>query len=124
MGAQPTHDLTIKTGEYNDRQTGETKGRWLKIGTVFRHDDGGTSIKLDCLPVGLPDWNGWVNVFPRTDQQGNGAQAPRAQHNGNGNGQAYRQQQAAPPGYPQQPPPQAYQQPPAPATRFDDDVPF
>jgi len=67
MSARPTHDLSIKTGEYTDRQTGEQKARWLRIGSVFRHDDGSTSIKLDCLPLGLPDWNGWVNVFPRED---------------------------------------------------------
>ena len=67
---QATHDLAIKTGEY--QSNGQTKGRWLKIGTVFRHDDGGTSIKLDAMPVGLVDWNGWVNVFPR-DQSGRAA---------------------------------------------------
>ena len=70
MSARPTHDLCIKTGEYIDPQTGEQKSRWLKIGTVFKHDDGGTSIKLDAIPVGLPDWNGWVNVFPRQRNQG------------------------------------------------------
>lgn len=41
MSARPTHDLVIKVGEYNDRETGETKARWLTIGTVFRHDEGG-----------------------------------------------------------------------------------
>ena len=69
MSARPTHDLSIKTGEYTDRQTGEQKARWLRIGSVFRHDDGATSIKLDCLPLGLPDWNGWVNVFPREERR-------------------------------------------------------
>jgi hypothetical protein len=68
MSAKPTHDLAIKTGEYNDSNTGQTKGRWLRIGTVIRHDDGGTSIKLDCVPVGLPAWDGWVSVFPREEQ--------------------------------------------------------
>lgn len=102
--AQATHDLTIKTGEYNDRQSGETKGRWLKVGTVFRHEDGGTSIKLDCIPVGLPDWNGWISVFPR-EQQGEAAPPPaRGRHNGNG--------QAQP------------RQAPAQSSRFDDEVPF
>ena len=84
MAAQATHDLAIKTGEYTDRTTGEVKARWLKIGTVFKHDDGGTSIKLDSLPIGLPEWNGWVNVFKREDQrQGGSAQQP-APHRGNG----------------------------------------
>lgn len=59
----------MKTGEYQDRN-GQTKGRWQRIGTVFRHDDGGTSIKLDCVPLGLPEWDGWVNVFKREDPQG------------------------------------------------------
>jgi hypothetical protein len=103
--AQATHDLTIKTGEYSDRQSGETKGRWLKIGTVFRHDDGGTSIKLDCIPVGLPEWNGWISVFPRHEQQAEAAPPPaRARHSGNG--QARQVQQHAP------------------VSRFDDEVPF
>lgn len=96
--AKPTHDLAVKTGEYTDRQTGQTKARWLRIGTVFRHDEGGTSIKLDALPVGCPDWDGWVSVFKREDKQGQGygQQAPQ------------RQQQGA------QPMP----------TDFDDDIPF
>ena len=68
MSAKPTHDLAIKTGEYNDSSTGQMKGRWLRIGTVIRHDDGGSSIKLDCVPVGLPEWDGWVSVFPREEQ--------------------------------------------------------
>ena len=68
MSAKPTHDLAIKTGEYQDSNTGQMKGRWLRIGTVIRHDDGGSSIKLDCVPVGLPEWDGWVSVFPREEQ--------------------------------------------------------
>ena len=73
--ARPTHDLAIKTGEYQDRQ-GQKKGRWLRIGAVVRHDDGGTSIKLDAVPVGLPGWDGWVNVFPRDPHDGRSAHQP------------------------------------------------
>lgn len=109
MSAYPTHDLAVKVGEYQDR-SGQTKGRWQRIGTVFKHDDGGTSIKLDAIPVGVPDWNGWVSVFKRDDQKqgqqgqqgGYQGQQPQQQHRGNG------QQQHAPP--PQQ--------------DFDDDIPF
>lgn len=106
MAAQPTHDLAIKTGEY--QSNGETKARWLKIGTVFKHDDGGTSIKLECLPVGLTDWNGWVSVFKRDEQrqgQGNGAQQ-QAPRRGNGTGRGNGQQA-----------PQNF-------AEFDDDIPF
>ncbi len=87
MSATPTHDLCIKQGEYID-SNGEQKGRWLTIGTIFRHDDGGTSIKLDCVPIGNPDWNGWVSVFPRKPREGRGHgrgmdfQAPRQQSQG------------------------------------------
>jgi len=68
MAARPTHDLAVKTGEYLDH-TGQPKGRWLTVGTVFRHDDGGTSIKLDAIPLGLPEWGGWISVFPRKPRE-------------------------------------------------------
>ncbi len=113
MSARPTHDLVIKTGEYPDRETGEMKARWLTIGTVFKHDEGGTSIKLDCLPVGLPDWTGWVNVYPRRPHQQD-VQAPPSQPRRNGNGQSDGRgngsQGARPTATPHQ--------------DFDDDIPF
>jgi hypothetical protein len=73
MPATPTHDLAIKTGEYTDHATGQTKGRWLRVGTVFRHDNGGLSIKLESLPIGMPEWQGWISVFRRDERNGNGA---------------------------------------------------
>jgi hypothetical protein len=91
MSAKPTHDLAIKTGEYNDSSTGQMKGRWLRIGTVIRHDDGGSSIKLDCVPVGLPEWDGWVSVFPREEQDNVSNNQSRSNNrppqNAQGNGQ-------------------------------------
>lgn len=116
MSTTPTHDLCIKTGEYTDRN-GEQKGRWLTIGTVFRHDDGGSSIKLDCFPVGVPDWSGWVSVFkkkPREEQSGQQFQAPQPEGRypnsaSQGNRSGYRQPPAPPA---------------APPTDFDDDIPF
>jgi hypothetical protein len=94
MPAQPTHDLAIKTGEYTDYASGQPKGRWLRVGTVFKHDNGGISIKLDCLPTGLPEWEGWISVFRREER----------------NSEAARQTAAPPPdtGRPD----------------FDDDIPF
>jgi hypothetical protein len=102
-----THDLVIKTGEYNDCETGET------------------SIKLDCLPVGLPDWNGWVSVFPR-DRTGRGI-----------GGQPQDHGQTRPPGRtPQQGEHSGYSNPGQgqpnwgqgqalpPQQTFDDDIPF
>lgn len=111
MSARPTHDLVIKTGEYADRETGEIKSRWLTIGTVFKHDDGGTSIKLDCVPVGLPDWQGWVSVFPRR-QHGSDFQAPpnHTRRNSQNPGRSNNSRQGARTAEPRQ--------------DFDDDIPF
>lgn len=75
--AQATHDLSVKTGEYQDRQTGQVKNRWLRIGTAFQHDDGGLSIKLDCVPLGQ-EWDGWVSMFLRDQGQPQGYQQPQA----------------------------------------------
>jgi len=84
-----THDLVVKTGTYTDRTTGEIKNRFKNIGFVMKHDDGGSSIKLECLPVGVPNWDGWVSVFKKDDQKGAGGQQ-------GGNRPAQRQQQAVP----------------------------
>lgn len=113
MSAQATHDLVIKNGEYQDHMSGETKARWLNIGTLFTHDDGGLSLKLDCVPIGVPEWQGWVKVYPKKPREnaGGGYQAP-AQSRGYGQPQAAPQQRRAAP-----PPPQA-------AADFDDDIPF
>ena len=101
MATTYTHDLAIKTGEYQDA-TGQTKGRWLHIGKVFKHDDGGTTIKLDAMPVGLPAWEGWVSVFKRRERDGKG--------------QAYQGQGAGP----QTPPGGGY----GGSQHEDDDIPF
>jgi hypothetical protein len=123
MSAQPTHDITVKIGEYQDRN-GDTKGRWLRIGTVFRHDDGGTSIKLDAMPVGVPEWDGWCSVFKREqrDQQGQGqGQGQPRGNNGQGQNQPRNNQSQ---GYSSnrrqyaEGPPNDSQMP------FDDDIPF
>lgn len=116
MSTTATHDLCIKTGEYTDRN-GEQKGRWLNIGTVFRHDDGGTSIKLTALPIGVPDWQGWVSVFKREPRE-DGRQGPQGfQAPDPGN----RYPNSAASGSRGMHRPQA-----APATPadFDDDIPF
>jgi hypothetical protein len=67
MAMRPTHDLLVKTGSYTDRD-GAPKNRWLKIGSRFQRDDGSEAIKLDCLPVGIPEWSGWVSVYPVKDK--------------------------------------------------------
>ena len=104
--AKPTHNLVIKTGEYID-YNGSPKGRWLHIGKVFRYEDGGTSIKLDCIPI-LKDWDGWVSVFKIEDKDQASSAAPATT--------------AAPAAAPRQraPAPAA----PQAAAAFNDDIPF
>ena len=101
MAAKATHNLVVKTGEYVCPRTGQTKGRWQHIGKVFKHDDGGTSIKLDAIPI-LKDWDGWVSIFPIDDQN---------------SGQQTQQQPQTQPAPQSIPPTQAYDQEP-------DEVPF
>jgi hypothetical protein len=48
MGARPTHDIAVKTGQYT--KDGENRNSYQKIGAVFKHDDGGTSINLNPKP--------------------------------------------------------------------------
>lgn len=68
--AKHLYDLAVKTGEYIDNRTGEQKGRWLRIGAMFEYSDGRRSIKLDALPVGLKEWDGWVSCFEARRQGG------------------------------------------------------
>lgn len=76
------YELTAKTGTY--QKDGQEKSRYQRIGTVFERDDGSLSAKIDCMPVGAPDWNGWVNFFePRMKEDGYQAAKQAAQpHDG------------------------------------------
>lgn len=67
MGMQRKKQIVANVGKYKtkDRNTGETveKNRYQNCGTLFERDDGSLCIKLDCLPIGCPDWNGWMNFY-------------------------------------------------------------
>lgn len=43
------------------------KMRYQKVGAVFESDKG-LSLKLDCLPVGAPEWNGWISLYVPKDK--------------------------------------------------------
>lgn len=88
--AKKLYDLAVKTGEYQDRATGQTKGRWQNVGAVMQADDGNKFIMLSKWfnPAGVPDLNGkgatsesiLLSMFAPKDQQGQApaAPAPRA----------------------------------------------
>ena len=61
MANHKKFDAVATVGEYKDRN-GETKKRYVNIGSVFESDDGRLSLKLDSVPVG-PEWSGWVSFY-------------------------------------------------------------
>ena len=67
--------LAVPAGEYTNAE-GEEKTRWLRIGVLFQKDKRYV-IKLDSIPIGLSEWEGWVQVFAeREDEGGGGRKAP------------------------------------------------
>ena len=58
------YDAVVVTGEYEDRNTGEKKKRYLNVGVVLQGDKG-LSLKLEALPV---NFNGWINFYEPKDQ--------------------------------------------------------
>lgn len=79
-------------GEYTNA-AGEKKKRWIRVGTLFKGEDGSLSQKLDVIPIG-PEWSGWFNLYPLDDpqQQGGGQQTQQQPQN------AAAQAQGAPDG--------------------------
>ncbi len=69
-------DACISDGEY--QKDGQTKKKWMKIGTVVQQDSGSLSMHL-------PLFDRWVNIFPKQQNQGQQQQQPPQQN--------YQQQQ-------------------------------
>lgn len=64
---KPVADLKFKARTYIDKD-GKEKGVWVKVGTLFSSPHGSNmTIKLDAVPVG--EWNGWLSVYKREDQE-------------------------------------------------------
>jgi hypothetical protein len=80
--AKCTHDAVITTGEYTDRESGETKKRYQKIGVVFTNEKGQMSMKLDALPCG-PNWSGFISLYEKDNDQPQPRQQQPAQPQGN-----------------------------------------
>lgn len=110
---QKLRDIAVKTGEYQDRASGQMKGRWQNVGALMKGDDGNEFIILHRWfnPAGVPNPDNRDSVLMscfRPQQQGQGQQ------------QATAPQQPAPGQYgAQQPAP-----PHPPGGEFDDEIPF
>jgi hypothetical protein len=84
--ATKLYDLAVKTGEYQDRQSGQMKGRWQNVGVVMKGDDGTPFVMLNAWfnPAGVPRKDGsesvLISCFKPDDQRqpaGGGQPAPR-----------------------------------------------
>lgn len=119
--AQKLRDIAVKTGEYLDRQSGQTKGRWQNVGALMKNDDGSEFIIMHRWfnPAGLPNPDNRDSVvlscFKPNRQQENSKLAA------NRSGYKQTSQNQLPPQQSQQLP---YGAPnPAQYDNFDDEIP-
>lgn len=58
-------DVKTVTDTYTDKQTGEVKKVYSKVGIALQENDGRISIKLNKTfnPAGCPVDNVWLNLF-------------------------------------------------------------
>lgn len=58
MASKKIRDVVVKIGEYTDRNTGETKGRFENVGALMQNDDDSGSyfimLKRTFNPAGVP----------------------------------------------------------------------
>ena len=57
--------LNVVHGKKNPKTD---KVHWHIVGTLMITDSDKMAIHLDSLPIGDPSWNGWLNVYPRTER--------------------------------------------------------
>jgi paraquat-inducible protein B len=61
------YDAIVKNGTYKDKNTGDDRTNWLKVGVVVETRNGGLALKIESLP---PLWDGWVQLAtPKTKEQ-------------------------------------------------------
>lgn len=98
--AQKVKELSVKTGEYIDPTTGQTKGRFENVGAVLRGDDGNEFLMLSRTfnPAGVPNPKGSDSVLiGMLDPRPRDGQQKSPQNNGSGYSQASRGGQETPP---------------------------
>ena len=90
MKAKPTHNLTVATSKFTDRE-GNHRSRYKNIGMLFEREDGSQFLALDASVVAIelqwivnPDHNDKVmaGLYPiedRNDQSQRQPQEPRQQ---------------------------------------------
>lgn len=68
-------EVITKNGTYKDKQTGEEKTSWLKVGILMDTRNGGEAVKIDYLP---PMWDGWLSFREPRAKDTQAQQAPKA----------------------------------------------
>lgn len=93
--ARKTHDLTVKTGTYTDRD-GNEKGRWMNVGALMESDDGKPFIMLNAAfnPAGIQREEGRESILvscfePQQDSQQEREPQRQPQRHGDRPGGAY-----------------------------------
>jgi hypothetical protein len=69
-------DVIAAVGEYTNAQ-GQTKKRFVKVGSAWDKGQQGFSIKLDTIPAGN-DWDGWLTARVPLERQDKPRQAQQA----------------------------------------------
>jgi len=89
-------NIAVKTGSYQDPQTGETKGRYQNVGALMKGEDGNEFIMLAKWfnPAGIASDREAIilSCFKLQDQQSAGEQSG-GQRQGNSNRQTQQRQQ-------------------------------
>jgi len=71
-------DVMYPGGKYI--KDGEEKTRWIKCGALFETNNG-QALKLDMIPLGIPEGGAWFQIFDNTDKPASGG-APKKSSSG------------------------------------------
>jgi hypothetical protein len=63
------YDLVAVVGKY--MHNGEQKNRFQKCGALWHKEDGRIRVKIDALPVGGVEWDGYMDAKPPLDSRSN-----------------------------------------------------
>ena len=67
-----THDLCVGISKWVDRESGQERTQWMKVGAMFQNEKGNISIKIEAVPIGRnDDGDLWLSAFvpkPREDK--------------------------------------------------------
>lgn len=91
MASTKLRDIVVKVGEYTDRNSGQTKGRFENVGALMESDNNGEKsmfimLKRTFNPAGVPGQDGRESVLlscyvPQDKREQNGDQGGQSRGN-------------------------------------------